>query len=351
MMKTTFVSTAAMAGVQRQAILKAQSELATTQKEISTGRLADVGLALGSRTAQAVSLRGENARLTTMVTTNQMAGSRLETSQLTLGNIRDTADAFLGALVSVGKGTTGAQTLQQAAASGLEGLIGALNASAGGQYLFGGINADQKPLADYFATPATAASKQSVDAAFATAFGVAQDDPGAAAISAADMQSFLDGDFKALFDEPQWSANWSAASSETMQSRISSSEVVDTSVSANEQAFKKLAMAYTMVADLGADRLDEATFRVVAETATRLISEGIQEVTALQGRVGSAQGRIAQTTERMSMQIDLISEDIGSLENVDPYEAATRVTTLMTQLESGFALTARIQRLSILNYL
>jgi flagellar hook-associated protein 3 FlgL len=350
-MKTTFVSTAAMAGVQRQAILKAQGELATAQKEISTGRLADVGLSLGSQTRQVVSLRAEHARLTTMVTTNHMAGSRLEASQLTLDHIRQTADEFLGALVAVGNGTTGARTLQQTAAEGLKGLIGSLNASAGGQYLFGGINSDAKPMADYFAAPAPAASKQALDGAFAAAFGIAQGDPGTEAISAADMQSFLDGDFKALFEEPQWSTTWSAASPENIQSRISASEVVDTSVNANEQAFKKLAMAYTMVADLGAEGLDDATFRVVAEAATRLISEGIQEVTELQGRVGAAQGRIAQTTERMSMQIDLIAGDIGTLENVDPYEAATRVTTLMTQLESGYALTGRLQSLSILNYL
>jgi flagellar hook-associated protein 3 FlgL len=350
-MKTTFVSTAAMAGVQRQAILKAQGELATAQKEISTGRLADVGLSLGSQTRQVVSLRAEHARLTTMVSTNQMAGSRLEATQLTLDQLRQTAGEFLGALVSVGKGTTGARVLQQTAAEGLKGLIGSLNASAGGQYLFGGINSHAKPMADYFAAPATAANKQAVDASFAAAFGVAQGDPGAGAITAADMQSFLDGDFKALFEEPQWSTTWSAASPQNIQSRISTSEVLDTSANANDQAMKKLAMAYTMVADLGGDNLNEATFRVVAETATRLIAEGIQEVTALQGRVGSVQGRIAQTTERMSMQVDLIAGDIGSLENVDPYEAATRVTTLMTQLESGFALTARIQRLSLLNYL
>jgi flagellar hook-associated protein 3 FlgL len=350
-MKTTFVSTAAMASVQRQAILKAQGELATTQKEITTGRLADVGLALGSRTREAVSLRQEHARLETIVTTNKLAGSRLETSQLTLDHLRKTADEFLGALVAVGDGKTSAQTLQQTAAEGLKGLIGSLNASSGGQYLFGGINSDAKPLADYFAAPATAASKQAVDGAFAAAFGVAQGDPGAAAITASDMQSFLDGDFKALFDGPQWSATWSQASSENIQSRISSTEVVETSVNANEQAVKKLAMAYTMVADLGAGQLNDETFRVVAETATRMISEGIHEVTALQGRVGAAQGRIAQVNERMSMQIDFLGKDIGSLENVDPYEAATRVTTLMTQLETGYALTARIQRLSILNYL
>lgn len=349
-MKTTFVSTAAISGITRQSVLKTQSDLVTAQKEVSTGRLADVGRSLGGRTGQAVSIRQEHARLGTIMTTNAQAGSRLETTQLTLGQLRETADGFLGALIAAGGTKTGARALQQQAAEGLKGLIASLNSTAGGQHLFGGINADVKPMTDYFATPA-AASKQAVDTAFAAAFGMAQTDPGVAAITPADMQTFLDGGFRALFDDAQWSADWSAASSQNIQSRISPTDVVDSSVNANEQAMRKLAMAYTMVADLGVDGLDEGAFRAVAETATRLVSEGIHEITALQGRVGGAQARITQVNERLSMQVDILSKDISGLEGVDPFEAATRVSTLMTQLETGYALTARIQRLSILNYL
>lgn len=349
-MKTTFVSSAAISGVTRQAMLRTQGEFVTAQKEVTTGRLADPGRTLGSRTAETVSLRQEHARLDTIVTTNGMAASRLETTQVTLDQLRKTADAFLGSLVSVGESATAAGALQQQAAEGLKGLIASLNSASGGQQLFGGINAGAAPMTDYFAAPASA-SKQAVDGAFAAAFGVAQTDPGVAAIAAAEMQAFLDGDFAALFDDAGWSADWSAASSETMRSRISATEVADTSVSANEGAMRKLAMAYTMVADLGADRLGEGAFGAVAETAKRLVSEGIHELTALQGRVGGTQARIAAMNERMSVQMDLLSRDVTGLENVDPYEAASRVTSLMTQLETGYALTARIQRLSILDYL
>jgi flagellar hook-associated protein 3 FlgL len=349
-MKTTFVSTVALSGAIRQSVLKTQGDLVSAQKEVTTGRLADIGRTLGDRMGQAVSLRQEHARLGTVVTTNRIAASRLETTQLTLDQLRKSADAFLGTLVAVGDSKTSAVAVQQQATEGLKGLIASLNSTAGGGHLFGGINSDVRPVADYFATPPDA-NKQGVDNAFAAAFGMAQTDPGVSAIDAADMQAFLDGDFRALFEDAQWSAGWSAASSQNMQSRISSTEVVDTSVNANEGAFRKLAMAYAMVADLGADRLNEGAFRAVADTATRLVSEGLHELTALQGRAGGAQQRIAQANERISVQIDVISKDIAGLENVDPYEAASRVTTLMTQLETGYALTARIQRLSILNYI
>ena len=53
----------------------------------------------------------------------------------------------------------------------------------------------------------------------------------------------------------------------------------------------------------------------------------------------------------MSIQIDIMTRHIGALENVDPFEASTRVSALLTQVETAYAMTARIQRLSLLNYL
>jgi flagellar hook-associated protein 3 FlgL len=39
------------------------------------------------------------------------------------------------------------------------------------------------------------------------------------------------------------------------------------------------------------------------------------------------------------------------MELIDPHETATRITTLETQLDMAYALTARAQGLSLLNYL
>jgi flagellar hook-associated protein 3 FlgL len=349
-MKTTLVSTLAVSSVLRQSVQRSQFDLISAQKELANGRLADVGRSLGHRVGQAVSLRQEHAHLEAVMASNAAATARLDASQLMLGNIRETAEAFLTPLISAGSSKAGMQTLREQATQGLKALVGSLNASSTNGHLFGGINTDAPPMIDYFATPA-ASNKQAVDAAFAGAFGMAQSDPGVETISPADMQTFLEGSFRALFDDPQWSTNWSNASSQPIQSRITPQEVVETSVSANEQAMRKLTMAYTMVADLGGERLGESAFLVVSEAATKLVAEAVGEIAGLQGGLGVVQERIATTNERMTMQIDILTNSIAGLENVDPYKAATRVTALMTQLETGYALSARIQRLSILNYL
>ena len=50
-------------------------------------------------------------------------------------------------------------------------------------------------------------------------------------------------------------------------------------------------------------------------------------------------------------QVDLFERHILDLEGVDPAEAATRVADLTQHIETSFALTARLQQLSLLNYL
>ena len=48
---------------------------------------------------------------------------------------------------------------------------------------------------------------------------------------------------------------------------------------------------------------------------------------------------------------DLFERSIIETEGVDPYEAASRVKELLSHIETSYALTARIQQLSLLRFL
>lgn len=349
-MKTTFISTSAISAATRLSLMKVQAELAEAQKEMTTGRLADVGKGLGFKTGQTISLRQEHTRLTTIIETNSVVSTRLEISQASLQNIVDNAEAFAGQLLASSIDGANASVLQGEGQSGLDAFIGTTNTSFNGGYVFAGVNSDAKPLTEYFESP-TPASRQGVANAFLTAFGITQSDPAVANITAPDMQNFLDTTFADLFDDPSWSTDWSSASSQDVRNRISTNELIETSVNTNEAAFKKLAMAYTMVADLGAQGLNEDAFQVIVDKAIELTSSAIQDFSELQSHLGVAQQRVSDANDRMSIQIDILTTQVNSLEAVDPNEAATRVSSLLTQIESSYALTARIMGLSILNYL
>ena len=349
-MKTTFVSTQAFSNANRHSIVKMQVELARAQREVASGRLADVGLSLGAQTGQTVSLRQEHARLMAISDTNGQVSARLETTQSALDGLRNTAQGLLNALLDVGRSGDAADLLQNLARSTLEAFTGTLSATHNGEYIFAGINTDVLPLADYFSDPPSAA-KAAVDAAFLAEFGFAQDDPQVTNISGAEMQAFLETSFADLFEPAAWVGTWSSASEQNIRSRISPAELIDTGVNANESAVRNMAMAFTMVTDLGGPTMNAEAFQAVIDKAVQTIGGATEEFTMVQARLGIVQERVESANQRMSLQRDILVNHVNALEAVDPYEASTRITTLMTQIETAYALTARIQQLSLLNYL
>jgi flagellar hook-associated protein 3 FlgL len=349
-MKTSSVSSHALSEAMRRSILDAQTQLLKGQKEASTGRLADVGLELGHRTSQTVTFRTDFARLSGIVDTNGLVASRLDATQSALTGVREAAQDFLDSLAVAHSGAADPGLIRDKAKAVLSSLTGALNTTVNGEYLFAGINTDVRPFENYFATPPSAAS-QDVATAFQAAFGMAQSSPAASGIAPAGMQTFLDGAFASLFDDPAWTGSWSNASSQNVRSRISPTEMATTGTNVNEPAFRKLAMAFTMVADLGLENLNDETARTVIDTAMSTVGEAIGQLTTTQANLGTAQDQVARSSERMSLQIDILNTQINSLESVDPYEAATRVNSLLTQIETSYALTGRIHALTLLNYL
>lgn len=349
-MKIGFTSTAALNSVPRLQTLRLQSELNDAQKELQTQRHADVGVAIGLDTAQSVQLRSELDRIDQIKTSNGVAASRLDLVQNTLSNMSKTASDMIGQLFGARSSTTGPASIAASGKAALKSLTDGLNSQMAGNFLFAGINTDVKPLQDYFGTPAPA-SQQSVQNAFQSYFGFPPTDPQAKNIPASQMQDFLDTSFTDLFSAANWSANWSSASDQNIKSRVSSNELVDTSTNANETPFRELASAYTMLSDLNVQGLSQGAYQAVVDKATKVIGGAVKDLTEVQAALGVSQSRITDANDRMSIQSDVLNKHIALLENVDPYEATTRVNALMTQLETAYAMTARIQQLSILKYL
>jgi flagellar hook-associated protein 3 FlgL len=73
--------------------------------------------------------------------------------------------------------------------------------------------------------------------------------------------------------------------------------------------------------------------------------------TTLEARIGTVEAQIEAARTRNSAEetsLGILRSDIGS---VDPYEAATRLQTIQSQLESLYLVTARVSRLSLTEYL
>jgi flagellar hook-associated protein 3 FlgL len=349
-MKATSVSSAAISNAMRYSQNRMQVDLVKAQKEMDTGRVADVGLALGARTTQSVTFQRDLDRLKGIVDSNALISSRLSSTQDALGQLTDTAQTLLAALPSAISGDMTSDVTRDSGKAALESMTSILNTSVNGEYLFAGTNTDVKPINDFAASGSPA--KAALDAAFLAHFGFTQDDPAAANITADDMDDFLTNDVMPQFMGSDWQANWSNASDQPIVSRIALNETTETSVSANNDGVRKLAMAAAVVADLfSSSTLSADARKTVASRAFSWVGEASSDLGQVQSQTGIIENRVSSATDRMNTQVDLFNQHIVDLEGVDPYEAANRVNDLVSHIQTSFALTARIQQLSLLNFL
>lgn len=349
-MKTTSISTLAITNATRETRVDLQAKLAMGQKEATTGRHADVGLSLGYLTQRTVSLRQDLDRLTTFKDTNSVATSRLELTQTTLEGLGEAAQEFLQTLIAARSARSSAGVAITDAKAKLTSFTAALNTAVNGAHIFAGVNTDVKPIADYFGTPPSAA-RTAMEGAFVGEFGMTQSDAGVDGITPGQMETFLDGAFADLFDSASWTTTWSSASDQNITTRITTNERIETSTNANADAFRGIAAAYTMIADIGLDNLNDDAYLAVIDKAMAVMGQAIGDLTELRAGLGTSEERIKAANDRMDIQMTLLKEHIGQLENVDPYEAQANVNALLTQIETAYALTARLQNLSLINHI
>lgn len=330
--------------------LSLQRALARANGEVSSGRLADLGQSLGASLARDEQARVRSAALQALNTQDDVAAARVDTLSTTLAHLRTGAGALRDQLVAAAQSPQTRAGLIEAAKGFLASYTAAMGQDVGGVALFGGQTLDAPAVAPYDATRASGPAA-AISAAFQSAFGMTQDAPGVASISAAAMGTFLDGAFAQQFQQPAWSANWSRATDAAFRSQIAPGETTSTTVSANESALRGMAQLAVMVADLGVDKLNDNAFAALAGRASALATGAIDASTVIETRMGVSKQRIADAQTAMSATRDLLTRQIGAAEDVDPMEAATKVNDLTTRLEATYAITARMRDLSLLKYL
>lgn len=349
-MKASFISTATLLNSARSTAARTQSDLAKANIELNKGRYADVGLELGYKTATTLDLRQQVDDIVDQQKRNDLTKVRLGDSQTALNQIRSDGEAFL-ALIAPGKLTDASgSVVAQAAASKLTAFIGQMNSSTAGQFLFSGINSAQRPIADYEASPQSAA-KTAFTQAFQTAFGFPPDtQPGSGQITPTQMQNFLDGPVATLFADPQWGSTWSSASNTNVRNEIGPGENPETSTNANAQAFRQLAMIYTIGSSVGLSSLAPATQSVVYEKMRSVAGLATIGVTQIHADLGAVEARLTTLGKQMDARKIILTDGFASLEKVDVAEAKSRVDNLTTLLQISYSLTSQTRKLSLIDY-
>ncbi len=350
-MKASFVSNMSLQNAMRLTVSKAQKEMVQLQEETVTGRHADVGATLGAKTARTLNLHRDLQRMEALKSTNALTTQRLAASQEALGKMSEAANGAMEVLIALSGITTADQLelAQKNMGNALSTFTAAANTSFSGEYLFAGINSDVIPFKDYFeGSPSDA--KTAFDDAFFTHFGFTQTDPGVSSITPDEMTAFI-GDLETSFMGPDWQANWSMASDENMQSRVSTAETVQSSTNTNTNGMRYMALGLVLGQELLALGISEQTRKTVSDAAINYMGRAVSGVDSERSKLGISESRVTQANVSLNAQITILGTSIKDMEGIDTYEAATRVTTLESQLSLAYTLTSRIQNLSLLNYL
>lgn len=346
MLRFEGVSSLLMSNMSRSSMGTSQQRLNVAQAELGTGRHYDMGLALGGGIGNDLRLR---LQLTDIMQTSQridLAGQRAEVTQSALTSISGLASDFLSTLVGARGAADGLLLASQAAKSSLNAFADLMNTSFAGQYVFGGTNSSERPVQIN-----GGGLGQPVATAFEGHFGFPPGDAAASSITASEMSDFLEGSFNSLFTPETWSTTWTNGASANVVDRLGPGLFVDASTNANAAFAPKLAQAFSMLTDLGQQNLSDGAFEATVDRAMTLLAEAQLDLGADQSRIGIAQQRLTMTNEALDKRKTSVTQAISAYESVDPYEAATRVNLLMNQLETSYAITGRISRLSLLSYI
>ena len=320
-----------------------QREIATAQRQISTGKKADVFSGLGGGDARAlIELRSELSRRDEYMNAIRTSNLRMRAMEAALTGIQDVLSSFRADLFEQGGAPSEAAAphLQTIAKSAFSRVTDLLNTAIDGRYLFNGYDTSTKPVID----------SETVLGNFATAFGAPEGGGLANIIAAAD--DTYDGLTTTGFFEYQ--TNYLAAeqtSGETFKTKISDAVQVDYGELASDSSFTQALNVFAVFSNYDFDSVNKAEFQDLLNWGRDQIEASFDGVNVMVGSLGVHR----QTMERQSIEHEnfsgIIQDQIVDMEDVDKAEAITRFQTLQTQLETSYQVTALVRKLSLSNFI
>lgn len=262
-------------------------------------------------------------------------------------------------------------TLQDLANNIFDFLVDLVNAQEDERYLLGGAETLTQPLTD----------TGSLDTAITTLLNGFKDGTISTDNLIADLTdgTAQNGNPDAITDSIiGYSAALSSGNAGNVSVRVNGESEIDYTVVANADPFRDVlvAVAYFKNEALGpiADHveIDEATglpvilengapgetadesrenfFAVFNELATS-VTRALDGIDQQRFRLEGTRARIIEIQRRQEIEQSVLQETVSDVEDVDINEVALQINTLQVQLDASFRVTARLQELSLVNFI
>ncbi len=310
-----------------------RAQVSRAAQEVSTGTHIDIARALRGDVAPLLAIDASLARLGAFKVSATDATLTTAAQQAALSGLSSLARGITTTLLGARDFQTSAQvnTLAADARGRLASAIGLLNTEAAGRAVFSGTATGAVPLgsADAMLTALETA-----------ALGATTSGQVAAAVTG-------------WFTDPLGFGAFYQGGGPLSPAPIAPGEAAELATTAEDTALRDTLAGFAMAAliDRGILAGDPQERARLAHSAGQTLLTGEDARIVLAARIGTVEGQVEAARTRNAAEetaLGILRSEIGS---VDPYEAATRLETARAQLESLYLVTARVSRLSLVEFL
>jgi len=301
--------------------------------EVTTGRQSDIAAALRGDVSPLLAIDASLARLAAYKTTAADAAFQTAAQQSAMAGLSLLARGITTTLLSSRDFPTPAQvnTVVADARGRLASAVNLLNTQAAGRAVFSGVATDTVPLGT---------SEDLLTALETAAAGAATAGQVAAAVAN-------------WFADPLGFGAFYQGGAPLSPVPIAPGEAAELSTTSLDPAIRDTLAGFAMAAliDRGILAGDPEERAQLAQRAGQELLTSEDSRIVLAARIGTVEAQVETARTRNAAEetaLGILRSDIGS---VDPYEAATRLETARAQLESLYLVTARVSRLSLVEFL
>ena len=311
-----------------------KSDLQRLSTEMATGRVADTAARVSGDLGPFSGIDASLARLKGYGAVTAEAGLFAGSMQTALGVVDDLSSALSRTLLAASSSSS--QSLVDATGrdsrSRLETALSALNTRVGDRSVFGGVATNG---------PATAPAETIMLALDTAILG---------ATTVQDIETAVTDWFNA---PTGFAALGYAGGAALAPVNIAPGEEANLDITATDPAIRATLKGLAMAAllDRGVLAGQPAARQDLAKRAGLSLLESQSERTFLAARLGAAEAQIDAAASRNAAETTSLQIARSDITAADPFETASKLQETQQQLEKIYAITARITRLSLMDYL
>jgi len=295
-----------------------KTRMAEKAHEVATGRPKDLARSLGANLQTYTNIGAEVSRNTSLSTVTAQASLKFDAQSSALERFFQPIQALTERMI--------AQRSAPGEANGaFLDMTSALNTAYAGQSLFSGTSTDRPAIGD------PAALLAGAKAVFA-----------AAADTASGVDAVLDF----------FRSDTGGYASSVVATLPTSGEVVGAAFTQSRLATAldpalRTGLAGAALAAIAKDTGSGEVARSAMQTLTQASGEGVE----LRARIGTQSAHLDRAAQNFTAQAEAGVMDQKRMEGIDPYQSAVELIQLQTQAEQIYLMTARLSKLSLVNYL